>query len=105
MSYDQNTATSTGVRNTTYEDCIAAIDNGSEKFILLTTRAGGLEINLMTMVIVVLYDSDWYAPSVCIVHHGGQRQGTDARAGITEAEGRSARYTTAPDSAGEQYIR
>lgn len=34
---------------------------GSEKFIfLLTTRAGGLGINLTTADIVVLYDSDWY---------------------------------------------
>ncbi|KAG8783018.1 hypothetical protein FRC12_020188 [Ceratobasidium sp. 428] len=33
---------------------------GSEKFIfLLTTRAGGLGINLMTADIVLLYDSDW----------------------------------------------
>lgn len=32
----------------------------SEKFIfLLTTRAGGLGINLVTADIVVLYDSDW----------------------------------------------
>lgn len=34
---------------------------GSEKFIfLLTTRAGGLGINLTSADIVVLYDSDWY---------------------------------------------
>jgi SWI/SNF-related matrix-associated actin-dependent regulator of chromatin subfamily A member 5 len=33
---------------------------GSEKFIfLLTTRAGGLGINLVSADIVVLYDSDW----------------------------------------------
>jgi SWI/SNF-related matrix-associated actin-dependent regulator of chromatin subfamily A member 5 len=33
----------------------------SEKFIfLLTTRAGGLGINLTTADMVVLYDSDWY---------------------------------------------
>ena len=32
----------------------------SEKFIfLLSTRAGGLGINLATADIVVLYDSDW----------------------------------------------
>lgn len=32
----------------------------SEKFIfLLTTRAGGLGINLTSADIVVLYDSDW----------------------------------------------
>lgn len=35
---------------------------GSEKFIfLLTTRAGGLGINLVSADIVVLYDSDWCA--------------------------------------------
>ena len=44
--------------------------------------------------------------SLCApVHHGGQHQGTDARASITEAEGRSARYIATPNSAGEQYIR
>ncbi|KAF8801769.1 SNF2 family DNA-dependent ATPase [Phlegmacium glaucopus] len=49
---------------TAHEDRIAAIDEynkpGSEKFIfLLTTRAGGLGINLTTADVVVLYDSDW----------------------------------------------
>lgn len=49
---------------TAHEDRIAAIDDynkpGSEKFIfLLTTRAGGLGINLTTADVVVLYDSDW----------------------------------------------
>ncbi|KAF4567505.1 hypothetical protein EYR40_006508 [Pleurotus pulmonarius] len=49
---------------TAHDDRIAAIDEynkpGSEKFIfLLTTRAGGLGINLTTADIVVLYDSDW----------------------------------------------
>jgi SWI/SNF-related matrix-associated actin-dependent regulator of chromatin subfamily A member 5 len=49
---------------TAHEDRIAAIDNynapGSEKFIfLLTTRAGGLGINLTSADVVVLYDSDW----------------------------------------------
>ncbi len=52
--------------STAHEDRIAAIDEynrqGSEKFIfLLTTRAGGLGINLTTADIVVLYDSDWQA--------------------------------------------
>jgi len=50
--------------STAHEDRISAIDEynreGSEKFIfLLTTRAGGLGINLTTADIVVLYDSDW----------------------------------------------
>ena len=49
---------------TAHEDRIAAIDEynkpGSEKFVfLLTTRAGGLGINLTTADVVVLYDSDW----------------------------------------------
>ncbi|EPQ59957.1 SNF2 family DNA-dependent ATPase [Gloeophyllum trabeum ATCC 11539] len=50
--------------STAHEDRIASIDEynkpGSDKFIfLLTTRAGGLGINLTTADIVVLYDSDW----------------------------------------------
>ncbi|EPS99425.1 hypothetical protein FOMPIDRAFT_161571 [Fomitopsis schrenkii] len=50
--------------STAHEDRIVAIDDynkpGSEKFIfLLTTRAGGLGINLTTADVVVLYDSDW----------------------------------------------
>ncbi|KAF8917277.1 SNF2 family N-terminal domain-containing protein [Mucidula mucida] len=49
---------------TAHEDRISAIDEynkeGSEKFIfLLTTRAGGLGINLTSADVVVLYDSDW----------------------------------------------
>lgn len=49
---------------TAHEDRIQAIDDynkpGSDKFIfLLTTRAGGLGINLYTADIVVLFDSDW----------------------------------------------
>ncbi|KAH9830446.1 SNF2 family DNA-dependent ATPase [Rhodofomes roseus] len=49
---------------TAHDDRIVAIDEynkpGSEKFIfLLTTRAGGLGINLTTADVVVLYDSDW----------------------------------------------
>lgn len=36
----------------------------SEKFVfLLTTRAGGLGINLVTADTVVLYDSDWWVPA------------------------------------------
>lgn len=54
---------------TAHEDRIVAIDEynapGSEKFIfLLTTRAGGLGINLTTADIVVLYDSDWCVVSL-----------------------------------------
>ncbi|KAK9237456.1 SNF2 family N-terminal domain-containing protein [Lipomyces kononenkoae] len=50
--------------STAHEDRIAAIDEynkpGSEKFVfLLTTRAGGLGINLTSADTVVLYDSDW----------------------------------------------
>lgn len=50
---------------TAHEDRIAAIDEynkpDSDKFLfLLTTRAGGLGINLTSADIVVLYDSDWY---------------------------------------------
>lgn len=49
---------------TAHSDRIEAIDEfnkpGSDKFIfLLTTRAGGLGINLATADIVILYDSDW----------------------------------------------
>uniref|UniRef100_A0A0N5BZ03 Chromatin-remodeling complex ATPase chain Iswi n=1 Tax=Strongyloides papillosus TaxID=174720 RepID=A0A0N5BZ03_STREA len=49
---------------TSYEDReenIKAFNKpGSEKFIfLLTTRAGGLGINLTTADVVILYDSDW----------------------------------------------
>jgi SWI/SNF-related matrix-associated actin-dependent regulator of chromatin subfamily A member 5 len=48
---------------TAHDDRTAGIDEynkpGSEKFIfLLTTRAGGLGINLTTADIVVLYDSE-----------------------------------------------
>ena len=50
--------------NTSGEDREAGIDAynapNSEKFVfLLSTRAGGLGINLYTADIVVLYDSDW----------------------------------------------
>ncbi|KAI9306125.1 SNF2 family N-terminal domain-containing protein [Cunninghamella echinulata] len=49
---------------TNQEDRVDAIDEynkpDSDKFIfLLTTRAGGLGINLTTADIVILYDSDW----------------------------------------------
>ncbi|WOH15939.1 hypothetical protein DCAR_0935487 [Daucus carota subsp. sativus] len=50
--------------NTGGDDRDASIDSfnkpGSEKFVfLLSTRAGGLGINLATADIVILYDSDW----------------------------------------------
>ncbi|KAI9827315.1 MAG: hypothetical protein M1826_006420 [Phylliscum demangeonii] len=50
--------------STAHEDRITSIDRynkpGSDVFIfLLTTRAGGLGINLTTADTVVLYDSDW----------------------------------------------
>ncbi|CAH2355857.1 ISWI chromatin-remodeling complex ATPase Isw2p [[Candida] railenensis] len=50
--------------STSHEDRIDAIDEynepDSDKFIfLLTTRAGGLGINLTSADIVILYDSDW----------------------------------------------
>ncbi|OBA22461.1 hypothetical protein METBIDRAFT_39133 [Metschnikowia bicuspidata var. bicuspidata NRRL YB-4993] len=50
--------------STSHEDRIAAIDDyndpHSSKFIfLLTTRAGGLGINLTSADIVILYDLDW----------------------------------------------
>lgn len=50
--------------STAHEDRISAIDEynapDSKKFIfLLTTRAGGLGINLTSADIVVLFDSDW----------------------------------------------
>ena len=50
--------------STAHEDRIAAIDEynrpGSEKFLfLLTTRAGGLGINLTSADIVIIFDSDW----------------------------------------------
>lgn len=50
--------------NTGGEDRDASIDAfnkpGSEKFVfLLSTRAGGLGINLATADVVILYDSDW----------------------------------------------
>jgi SNF2 family DNA or RNA helicase len=50
--------------NTAHEDRVSQIDDfnspGSDKFIfLLTTRAGGLGINLATADIVIMYDNDW----------------------------------------------
>ena len=50
--------------STSGEDRQIAMDNynrdGSDIFLfLLTTRAGGLGINLQTADIVIIYDSDW----------------------------------------------
>ncbi|GKY92507.1 hypothetical protein MPSEU_000221000 [Mayamaea pseudoterrestris] len=50
--------------NTNYDDRESAIDNfnapNSEKFVfILSTRAGGLGINLQTADVCILYDSDW----------------------------------------------
>uniref|UniRef100_A0A7S1V1Z3 Chromatin-remodeling complex ATPase chain n=1 Tax=Grammatophora oceanica TaxID=210454 RepID=A0A7S1V1Z3_9STRA len=50
--------------NTIHEDREASIEDfnreGSEKFVfILSTRAGGLGINLQTADVCILYDSDW----------------------------------------------
>ena len=50
--------------NTGYDEREAAIESynapASEQFLfLLSTRAGGLGINLATADVVILYDSDW----------------------------------------------
>jgi SWI/SNF-related matrix-associated actin-dependent regulator of chromatin subfamily A member 5 len=50
--------------NTDYDDREKAIDDfnreNSEKFVfILSTRAGGLGINLQTADVCILYDSDW----------------------------------------------
>ena len=54
--------------NTSYEEREERIDAyndpESEKFLfLLSTRAGGLGINLQTADVVILYDSDWVSNS------------------------------------------
>ncbi|ORX54808.1 hypothetical protein BCR36DRAFT_282567, partial [Piromyces finnis] len=62
---------------TSHDDRIQSIDEfnkpNSSKFIfLLTTRAGGLGINLATADIVIMYDSDWYAEDRA--HRIGQKK-------------------------------
>ena len=64
MHLTDSTTKSFCAGNTSGEDRESQIDTynaeGSEKFIfLLSTRAGGLGINLYTADIVILYDSDW----------------------------------------------
>ena len=64
LSYMRNRQLQHCAGNTSGEDREAQIDaynaEGSEKFVfLLSTRAGGLGINLYTADIVILYDSDW----------------------------------------------
>lgn len=63
--------------------------DGSEKFIfLLSTRAGGLGINLATADTVVLYDSDWNAQcdlqAMDRAHRIGQRRSVNVYRLITE---------------------
>lgn len=63
--------------------------DGSEKFIfLLSTRAGGLGINLATADTVVLYDSDWNAQcdlqAMDRAHRIGQRRPVNVYRLITE---------------------
>jgi len=43
-----------------FKNYIVVLVADSEKFVfMLSTRAGGLGINLMTANVVILYDSDW----------------------------------------------
>ncbi|CAA2983158.1 ISWI chromatin-remodeling complex ATPase CHR11 [Olea europaea subsp. europaea] len=58
--------------NTGREDRDASIEvfnkPGSEKFVfLLSTRAGGLGINLATADVVILYDNDWRGIAAFVV--------------------------------------
>ncbi|KAJ3067223.1 hypothetical protein HDU98_009590 [Podochytrium sp. JEL0797] len=79
--------------NTAHEDRISSIDEynapDSKKFIfLLTTRAGGLGINLATADIVVMYDNDWN-PQVDLqaedrAHRIGQKKQVNVFRFITE---------------------
>ncbi|ORY26420.1 hypothetical protein BCR33DRAFT_726284 [Rhizoclosmatium globosum] len=79
--------------NTAHEDRISSIDEynapDSKKFIfLLTTRAGGLGINLATADIVIMYDNDWN-PQVDLqaedrAHRIGQKKQVNVFRFITE---------------------
>lgn len=81
---------------TNHEDRVTAIDEynkpDSSKFIfLLTTRAGGLGINLVTADIVILYDSDWN-PQVDLqaqdrAHRIGQKKQVYVFRFVTEVRG------------------
>lgn len=54
-------------------------ENSSKFIFLLSTRAGGLGINLMTADTVVLYDSDWNPQMDLQVKkkkEGGREEGT-----------------------------
>ncbi|GKY95565.1 hypothetical protein MPSEU_000518000 [Mayamaea pseudoterrestris] len=79
--------------NTSYDDREKYIDTynepGSEKFIfLLSTRAGGLGINLQTADIVILYDSDWNPQAdlqaYAIIHRIGQKRSVQVFRLVTE---------------------
>lgn len=70
--------------NTGGEDRDASIDAfnkpGSEKFVfLLSTRAGGLGINLATADVVILYDSDWLVLILYLLLFGSIFQIDDPR--------------------------
>lgn len=79
--------------STSHQDRIFAIDEynkpNSKKFIfLLTTRSGGLGINLVTADTVILYDSDWNPQAdlqaMDRVHRIGQRKQVHVYRFVTE---------------------
>ena len=92
--------------NTAGEDREAAIDSfnapGSEQFVfLLSTRAGGLGINLATADVVVLYDSDWNPQMDLQVRGEGRadwrRRGGGWRGSLRPSPSPSARAPDADD--------